>query len=362
MRHENNDNLFSPEMREGMAEAAALRSVESRGASGAAAGGSPRTVIRGESVKTAQGLAIIDYLRFTFLPSASITDSLEQLRLYFKMWFPVPVNFVPCDKGMFGYQSSHDVMVWMKGEMMRIAIVAAGGTTAGNTMMVDMSGMGCSLVNDWPAVFATMQDLDARITRVDTALDLLEGFTIEQFDDLYFAGHFNAGGRIPGRRYFEGGEMANPHSKGRTLYLGKKANGKELCIYEKGRQLGNSDSEWLRVEIRFGNRDRVIPHDVVLDPTSYFAGGFVALEHLVDALAKRIKTDQRDIVAEERDIVLKRLTHFLVAAYGKTLYQLAVELKFDYQALYDLVHVVGVPGRLEKSTVASGVTQAHVPA
>lgn len=293
------------------AEGRAVPPAAKRGRNaGAAEGGSPRTVIRGESVQS-QGLAIIDYLRFTFLPSCTISNSLEQLRCYFKLWFPLPVNFVPSDKGMFGYESSHDVMVWVDGEFMRIAIVAAGGAKTGNTMMVDMSGQGCSLVEDWRAVFATMQDLDARITRVDTALDLLEGFTLDQFDDLYFAGEFNCGGRIPSRRYMEGGNCHDQYSNGRTLYLGKKVNGKELCIYEKGKQLGNPESEWLRIEIRFGNRDRVIPHDVVLDPTSYFAGGFIALEHLVDSIAQKIKTstNQRDIAVEERIIVLKRLTH-----------------------------------------------------
>lgn len=344
------------------AEGRAVPPAAKRGRNaGAAEGGSPRTAMRGESVRS-QGLAIIDYLRFTFLPSASISDSLEQLRQYFKLWFPLPVNFIHSAKGMFGYESSHDVMVWINGEFMRIAIVATGGSTAGNTMMVDMSGQGCSLVDDWRAVFATLQDLDARITRVDTALDLMEGFSLDQFDDLYFAGEFNCGGRIPSRRYIEGGNSHDPYSNGRTLYLGKKANGKELCIYEKGKQLGNPESEWLRIEIRFGNRDRVIPHDVLLDPTSYFAGGFIALENLVDSIARKIKTDQRDIAVEERSIVLKRLTHYLVAAYGKTLYQLAQELNFDYQALYDLLHVVGVPRRLEKSTVAGGVNRAHVSA
>ncbi|WP_050407761.1 replication initiation factor domain-containing protein [Massilia sp. NR 4-1] len=331
-----------------------------RGA-GAAEGGSPRTVIRGESDHS-QRLAIIDWLRFTFLPHASISDSLEQLKRYFALWFPLPVNFVSAEKGMYGYKSSCDLMVWMDGEFIRVGIVAMGGTSAGNTMMVDLSGKGCSLVGDWQAVYATMQDLDARITRADTALDLYEGFTLEQFDDLYRAGEFNCGGRIPTRRYYEGGDSNDLHSHGRTLYLGKKANGKELCIYEKGKQLGDPDSEWLRIEIRFGNRDRVIPHEIVLDPTRFFAGGFVALEDLVSSIAEKIKTEQRDIVIEERAIVLKRLTHYLIASYGKTLYQLAKEMKYDYQALYELLRVKGVPRRLEKTAVAGGVYQAHDPA
>lgn len=327
----------------------------------AAEGGSPRTVIRGESVRS-QRLAIIDWLRFTFLPAGTVTAAMDHLKQYFKLWFPLPVNLVPSDKGLFGYKSSYDMMVWMDGEFIRVGMVAMGGTSTGNTMMVDLSGKGCSLVSDWQAVHATLQDLDARVTRVDTALDLLEGFTLEQFDDLYRAGEFNCGGRIPTRRYFEGGHSGDLHALGRTLYLGKKANGKELCIYEKGKQLGDPTSEWLRIEIRFGNKDRVIPHDVVTNPTTYFAGAFIALEDLVESIKTKIKTDQRDVAVEERAIVLKRLTHYLVAAYGKTIYQLAQELGMDYKALYDLLHVPGVPHRLEKSVVADGVNQVHEPA
>ncbi|HEY8606092.1 MAG TPA: replication initiation factor domain-containing protein [Noviherbaspirillum sp.] len=331
-----------------------------RSAAGAGAAGSPRTVIRGES-PSAKG-AIVDYLRFTFLPVGSLSDALEQLQRYMRMWFPVPVNFIPADKGLFGYESSYDVKIWANGEMIRVAIIALGGSTAGNTMCLDMSGKGCALVEDWQAVYSTMQDLDARITRADTALDLMEGFTVEQFDDMYFRGEFNCGGRIPSRRFFEAGDARSRSCYGKTLYLGKKANGKELCIYEKGKQLGNAESEWVRIEIRFGNRDRVIPHDIVLNPTKYFAGGFLALEQLVDALPEKVLTTKKEIAEEERGIVLRRLNHFLQAAYGKTIYQLAEECEHDYQALFESIHVKGVPARLERSAVAGGVKQAHAPA
>ena len=354
------------------AASAARRSAQ---AGGAAA--SPRTVIRGESTlaKGNSGKCIVDYLRFTYLPSLVKPEAIreydgignpnyyaiEQMKRYMRCWFPatVPLNFKPSDKGLFGYASSTDVLAWINGEFVRLAIIACGGATAGGTVMVDMSGLGCSMVDDWQAVYATLQDLDARITRGDTALDLYEGFTLEQFDDLYFAGVFNSGGRIPSRRYVEGGDSQNRHAAGRTLYLGKKENGKELCIYEKGKQLGDPNSEWLRIELRFGNRDRVIPHDFVLDPTKYFAGGFVALADLVDSIAQKIKTEQRDLATEERTIVLKRLTNALVTSYGKTIFQLAQELNWDYKALYDLLYVEGIPRRLVKSTVAGGVQQAH---
>ena len=332
------------------------------GAVGAAEVGSPRTVIRGESTSAeAPKGAIIDWLRFTWLPTGAISYALEDLARNFKKWFPLPVNLIHVDRGMFGYESSKDIMVYHNAEFVKLGTVAMGGGTAGGTMMLDLTGKGCSFVRDWQAVFCTMQDFDARITRVDTALDLFEGFTLDEFDDMYFAGDFNAGGRIPSRRFVEAGDSSERGRFGRTLYLGKKVNGKELCAYEKGKQLGDLDSEWIRVEIRFGNRDRVIPHEVVLDPTRFFAGAFVALQGLVDSLPERIPTEQKEFAAEERDIVLKRINHFLKQQFGKGIYQLALEAQHDYKALFESIHVVGVPRRLEKSSVAAGVQGQHEP-
>lgn len=321
----------------------------------------PRTVIRGES--PSQRAAIVDYLRFTFLPCGSITSALEQLKKYLTLWFPVSVNFIPSDRGIFGYESSYDVKVWCNGELKRVAIVACGGSTAGNTMCLDMSGLGCSLVDDWQSVYCTLQDLDARITRADTALDLIEGYTVEQFDEMYFAGDFNCGGRIPSRKIVEAGDSKVKDRHGKTLYFGKKQNGKELCIYQKGKQLGNEESEWVRVECRFGNRDRVIPHDIVLNPSKYFAGAFVALQSLIDTLPEKILTDKKDLADKEFEISINHLIHYCRIAYGKLFSCMeSSQEEPDYKALFDSVTVRGVPKRLEKSALASGMQWAHEPA
>jgi hypothetical protein len=37
-------------------------------------------------------------------------------------------------------------------------------------------------------------------------------------------------------------------------------------------------------------------------------------------------------------------------------------MDMDYKALYELLHVPGVPHRLEKSVVADGVNRVHEPA
>src|SRR5438309_783047 len=59
---------------------------------------------------------------------------------------------------------------------------------------------------------------------------------------------------------------------GCTFYVGARANGKMFRGYEKGRQLGDAQSNWFRVEVEFRAKDRLIPLDVLTDPTPYLAG------------------------------------------------------------------------------------------
>ncbi|CAJ0682021.1 hypothetical protein R77591_01629 [Ralstonia mannitolilytica] len=99
------------------------------------AGASPRPVIRGESAKRQAG-AIVDWLRFTFLPDGSICDALEQLRRYFHLWFAIPVTMKPSVRGFRGYEFSHDLMAFVNGEAIRLGIVACGGESVGGTMLV----------------------------------------------------------------------------------------------------------------------------------------------------------------------------------------------------------------------------------
>ncbi len=46
---------------------------------------------------------------------------------------------------------------------------------------------------------------------------------------------------------------------GRTLYIGKRENGKMLRIYEKGKHLGNPVSSWVSVELELKGKNRIIP-------------------------------------------------------------------------------------------------------
>jgi DNA relaxase NicK len=52
--------------------------------------------------------------------------------------------------------------------------------------------------------------------------------------------------------------------------VGKRKNGKLLRVYEKGKQLGDESSPWVRWELELHNRDRVIPWEVLLEPVQDF--------------------------------------------------------------------------------------------
>lgn len=325
------------------------------------AGRSPRPVIRGESAERKAG-AIVDWLRFTFLPEGSIGDSLEQLRRYFHLWFSIPVTMKPSARGFRGYESSHDLMAFVDGEPIRLGIVACGGESVGGTMLVDLSGQGCVVVQDWMAVYATMQDLDARITRCDLAMDFCQGeVSIDQVEQMYFAGEFNAGGRIPKYRRVESGVANAEASGGRTFEIGRRVNGKMLRAYEKGRQLGKQDSEWLRIEIEFGNKDRVIPHEIVTRRDHYFAGAYKALEAFMAADPQRVPTDQREALENQDAIVRERKLAHMKQQFGPTVdYELRTTNE-DFAALVVAIRRQGVPAQLHKSALARHVYGTHDP-
>jgi phage replication initiation protein len=91
---------------------------------------------------------------------------------------------------------------------------------------------------------------------------------------------------------------ARTPEKGRTLYVGNRENGKQLCIYEKGKQTSDLiHPNWIRWEFRVGNKDgRVIPYEVLTNPSAFFLGAFRSFPYifrnLTDATPEIIKTQQ----------------------------------------------------------------------
>ena len=75
---------------------------------------------------------------------------------------------------------------------------------------------------------------------------------------------------------------------GKTLYIGSATSEKQLRVYEKGRELGDPTSPWVRYEAQFKDSNRKeLPLDMLRDPAGYLVGAYPVLS-FIDAMAKRI--------------------------------------------------------------------------
>lgn len=146
-----------------------------------------------------------------------------------------------------------------------------------NTVLIMINGTGCNYANiDFEFdLFDWLDSLKvATITRIDLAYDSLDKtfLTVDLFDQIHSNGGFNKGGRNPEIEYR--GNWKKPNGKGRTLYIGSRQSSKFCRIYEKGKQLGDQDSIWLRIEVEFKSRDIYIPLSVLLHPTDYMVAAY----------------------------------------------------------------------------------------
>jgi len=146
-------------------------------------------------------------------------------------------------------------------------IVCMGGNK--DTVCVELTATGLGAAADgWENrlyQFANLPQVDSfRFTRVDVARDFFNGeYTIEKVLEAYRAGEFTLSITRPQLRR-EGLDWDNDTQKGRTLYIGSRQSSRLVRAYEKGKQLGDENSPWLRVELELRSRDLRIPLDILL--------------------------------------------------------------------------------------------------
>jgi len=142
------------------------------------------------------------------------------------------------------------------------------------SLHVNLFGMACTFgENGWRERIADLcDDLEGNMTRVDLALDFFDGYIggIEAINQDYKDGLCNVGGRKLKCNLV--GDWNNGHD--RSLYIGSRDAGKITNVYEKGDQLYGHEfgSDWLRVELRYGNQVRVLCSDMLRRPADFFAG------------------------------------------------------------------------------------------
>ena len=145
------------------------------------------------------------------------------------------------------------------------------------TVLIELKGVGCSMAKEgWEArMFDFLQQaIRPRITRIDLAIDFFNGeYTPEQAEIDHDNGFFDNHNMRP-KSERKGTAWRKEDGTGKTFYIGRLKNSRYVRVYEKGRQLGDKDSKWVRFEIQFNHGDIDIPNDILIDEGSYFCGAF----------------------------------------------------------------------------------------
>lgn len=142
------------------------------------------------------------------------------------------------------------------------------------TIHANIYGSACTFAaSGWNDRLADVVDQhDGKLTRADLALDFFDGmgYDMEEILAQYKAGVMDSGGKRLKCNMV--GDWANGAE--RSFYIGSKEAGKQTNIYEKGDQLFGvaAKNPWMRVELRYGNKLRVLPSDMLRRPSDFFAG------------------------------------------------------------------------------------------
>lgn len=270
--------------------------------------------------------AFIDFLGVTFWMDA--TNAKQSIEVLLRGWLGVEVRVTETGKGWNGYRHRMDIE--------GVGLVAFGGNA--DTVHIEITGAGCMQVKDWDAVSESLQMLDARISRLDIAVDDFEGTTYNlgwckrAFED----GAFNpARGARPVPRLID--DMGS--GKGCTFYLGSRESGKLFRGYEKGKEQGDPESPWFRCEVEWRNRHREIPLEAIREPGKYFAGAYEAFNG--HALEQRtIKT-----VAHVAQAHIEKATDHARKQAGRVIHAL-LALGLNLEEVMARLHVPELPKKL----------------
>jgi len=242
-----------------------------------------------KSVAQEQG-AIIDFLTivFPFEAADEVRCTQLDLLLYRIFGFRGEVRAGAIRKKQWNFYPLSAVLVDREGEL--VGHVGLGGNK--ETICISLSGAGCKWVTRWEVVHRQLGVLKAKISRVDVAHDDYEGerINVHALRERAAAGDFCEGGCPPRHRFMSD----EGHGTGCTLYVGGKGH-KELCVYEKGKQMGLPSSPWTRCEVRLYGKHVEVSHDVLLTPAAFLRGSYGVISELIEGICTRLKTIRKQV-------------------------------------------------------------------
>jgi phage replication initiation protein len=232
----------------------------------------------------------------------------------------------------------------------KAGMVCIGGQK--NTVLITIYGTGCTFgkvgweshLHAWLELFAR----NPRITRVDLAYDDFDGkLDIDFFDKQDSIGGFAGRGRKPDIQKY--GNWKRPNGKGRSIYIGSAQSSKLTRIYEKGKQLGDKDSLWLRVEVQYRSNQFHINNDVLLYPTKRFLASYPCF-HVFDSVQQ---PRQFEVVEREKKITFDHAIAITKKQFGRYL-NFFREVYNDDKLLLDILTDIDnktVPERIDALTI-----------
>lgn len=295
--------------------------------------GSEAVRLMGSRLESSPKLALVDALAVSLTPPTEYLPELwvsDQLRQF------MPIHSLQERKGYSGFKHSAS---WDNGS----GLIAWGGKSQRGRMYVSIQGQGCATVQDWAGLAQWLEQRLATIKRVDLAHDDFDGritgiaWAVEQ----YKAGGFNAGGRQPVHQVFGDWLSGEEATEGRTFGIGRRANGKFCRVYEKGKQQGDPQSGWVRVEVEWRAERRYIPYDVLTRPGIYLAGAYPCM-HILSTEQERIRTTANaatitfESAMENAKLQAGKLINLMMHVYGG-----------DYAEVVERLRRDGMPARLE---------------
>lgn len=281
---------------------------------------SPRSVTRGESPLTVH----IDFVGVVF-------HGVEPASIIREACAFMGASGEDRGRGLHGYASSVDIGGY--------ALVAFGGDQQRGTVFLQINGAGCHRLARWASFREWVSSLGGSLSRVDIAADDHEGESLSILKALsaWRGGEFAMGGRPPKARLLD--DLGS--GAGSTFYVGSRDSGKLLRVYEKGKQLGDAVSRWVRAEVELLARDRVLDLDILTRPLDFFAGAYPWFSQF-SLIVEKIKTFKRSA-----EISIQAVTSWARAAVGKSLNVLIHAHHGDIGGLFEDLRRDGVPGRFK---------------
>ena len=173
---------------------------------------------------------------------------------------------------------------------------------------------------------------------------------MDRIREDYMAGAMDHFGNRPGCNLV--GDWCN--GRARSFYFGSKEAGKQTNVYEKGHQLYGPkfSSSWQRVELRYGNKKRELPSDILRRPADFFAGAsawhsaiLAEADAQLQVTPEPIKTTPR-LAAETVQAEVSRVLRWARETAGPSLSFLVQHATEDQ--LFSVCDNKKLPGRLQR--------------